>query len=233
MFVAGTLVVLGVLVLGVVLVARDVARDTSVNRMRADLVSGVSHELKTPLSVIRVYAELLEDSADASQGDRRHYAAAIVQETDRLKRLINDVVDFSRIQQGERVYPMTASSIVEIISQAAERFRSYAELHGFTLNTNIASVNHAVVFDPVAVEQATLNLLDNALKSSGDATRIDLRVFERDLHIVVEVEDYGVGIAAEDQMRIFERFHRGAHVDRGGYGLGLYLVPPHHGRSRR
>ena len=224
MFVAGTVVVLGVLVLGVVLLARDVARDTSVNRMRADLVSGVSHELKTPLSVIRVYAEMLEDSADASQGDRRHFAAAIVQETDRLKRLINDVVDFSRIQQGERVYPMTAGSIVEVITLAAERFRSYAELHGFTLNANIGVVNHAVVFDPVAVEQATLNLLDNALKYSGDATRIDLRVFERDSHIVVEVEDYGVGIAAEDQMRIFERFHRGAHVDRGGYGLGLYLV---------
>jgi signal transduction histidine kinase len=224
MFVAGTVVVLGVLVLGVVLLARDVARDTLVNRMRADLVSGVSHELKTPLSVIRVYAEMLDGASDASETDRPHFVAAIVQETDRLKRLIDDVVDFSRIQQGERVYPMTAGPIVEVITRAVDRFRRYAELHGFALNADIAVVNHAVVFDPLAVEQAILNLLDNALKYSGDAGQIDLRLFESGSHIVVEIEDYGVGIAAEDRARIFERFHRGAHADRGGYGLGLYLV---------
>ena len=97
-----TLIVLGVLIMGVVLLARDVARETNLNQMRADLVSGVSHELKAPLSVIRVYAETIDDVSDATLQERRHFAQAIVQETDRLRRLIDDVVDFSRIQQGER-----------------------------------------------------------------------------------------------------------------------------------
>jgi signal transduction histidine kinase len=219
-----TLSVLGVLIMGVVLLARDVARETNLNQMRADLVSGVSHELKTPLSVIRVYAETIDDVSDATAQERRHFAQAIVQETDRLRRLIDDVVDFSRIQQGQRQYRFTIGSLSDVVGRTVEQFRRYAELHGFTVTTTIASDLPPVAFDAVSVEQAVMNLLDNAAKYSGDSTVIVVRVFESAGRVTIEVEDKGVGIPADEQPRIFERFTRGAHPDRGGYGLGLYLV---------
>ena len=219
-----TLIVLGVLIMGIVLLARDVARETNLNQMRADLVSGVSHELKTPLSVIRVYAETIDDVSDATVQERRHFAQAIVQETDRLRRLIDDVVDFSRIQQGERSYRLTVGSLSDVVSRTVEQFRRYAELHGFTVSTEIAAVLPPVAFDALSVEQAVMNLLDNAAKYSGDSTFIAVRVYQSDGSVTIKVQDRGVGIPADEQPRIFERFTRGSHPDRGGYGLGLYLV---------
>jgi signal transduction histidine kinase len=219
-----TLIVLGVLIMGVVLLARDVARETNLNQMRADLVSGVSHELKTPLSVIRVYAETIDDVSDATVQERRHFAQAIVQETDRLRRLIDDVVDFSRIQQGERSYRLAVGSLSDMVGRTVEQFRRYAELHGFTVSTEIAAVLPPVAFDALSVEQAVMNLLDNAAKYSGDSTCIAVRVYQSEGSVTIEVQDQGVGIPANEQPRIFERFTRGSHPDRGGYGLGLYLV---------
>jgi signal transduction histidine kinase len=223
-FAATTAVVLGLLVLGVVLLLRDVARRSALNRLRADLVSGVSHELKAPLSVIRVYAETLAQAGDATPGDRVQFAEAILQETDRLHRAIGDVVDFSRIEQGERTYRKAPTAMRALLDTVAQRFREYASLHGFRLRTELAPDLPVVTVDPAAVEQAVHNLLDNACKYSGDAREIDLYAARRDGHVIVEVRDSGIGIAPEDQARMFQRFQRGQHADRGGYGLGLYLV---------
>jgi signal transduction histidine kinase len=223
-FAAATVVVLGVLVMGVLLLRRDVSRETDLNRMRADLVSGVSHELKAPLSVIRVYAETIDEVSDATADERRQFTAAIIQETDRLHRLVSDVVDFSRIQQGQRPYHLVPGSLAAVVAGAAERSRRYADLHGFTLDTAIDRAVPPVRLDVSAVEQAVLNLVDNAFKYSGDARHVAMRLRCDDYAAVVEVQDRGPGIAADEQARIFERFHRGRHGDRGGYGLGLYLV---------
>lgn len=220
----GAVMLVGILALSVVLLARDVTRETDLNRMRADLVSGVSHELKSPLSVIRVYAETIDVLPGEQAGERRHFAAAIVQETERLCRLIEDVVDFSKIQQGRRPYRLAAGSLASTVSRAAERFEEYGSLHGFTLRADVPLETPHVDFDERAVEQAILNLLDNAAKYAGESTEIDLRVWSVDEEVLVAVRDHGIGIAHDDQARIFERFHRGAHADRGGYGLGLYLV---------
>ena len=225
-FVAAIGVVLGLLVMGVVLLVRDVSRQAALNRMRADLVSGVSHELKAPLSVIRVYAETLANASDAPPADRTHFATAILQEADRLHRVIDDVVDFSRIEQGQRSYRRVPTPMVALLNRVIARFGEYASLHGFRLSAAVPSDLPAVTVDPLAVEQAVHNLLDNACKYSGDARDIELSAGRGDTHLTIEVRDHGIGIAPDEQSRIFERFHRGRHEDRGGYGLGLYLV--HH-----
>ena len=121
-FVAAIGVVLGLLVMGVVLLVRDVSRQAALNRMRADLVSGVSHELKAPLSVIRVYAETLADASDAPPADRIHFATAILQEADRLHRVIDDVVDFSRIEQGQRSYRRVSTPMAALLNRVIARF---------------------------------------------------------------------------------------------------------------
>jgi signal transduction histidine kinase len=223
-FVAAIGTVLGLLVLGVVLLLRDVSRQAALNRLRADLVSGVSHELKAPLSVIRVYAETLIDAAEAAPADRAHFAEAILQEADRLHRVIDDVVDFSRIEQGQRSYQRVPTPMTTLLDRVAGGFNEYATLHGFRVQATVPPDLPAVTVDPLAVEQAVHNLLDNACKYSGEAREIELHVGRGDTHLTIEVRDHGVGIAPEEQARIFERFHRGRHDDRGGYGLGLYLV---------
>ena len=223
-FVAGIVAVLGVLGMGVVLLARDVARETHLNRLRADLVSGVSHELKSPLSVIRVYAETIDNTADLTPEERRQFTSAIVEETERLRRLVDDVVDFSKIQQGERPYHLVSAPIADVVRRAAERFEPYARVRGLSLNASVPEVVETVDLDPRAVEQAVLNLLDNAAKYAGDSTEIDLRLRTSGAQVLVEVRDRGIGIPAAEQANIFNRFHRGDHADRGGYGLGLYLV---------
>jgi signal transduction histidine kinase len=223
-FTATTVSVLGVLVLGVVLLMRDVSRQTDLNRLRADLVSGVSHELKTPLSVIRVYAETLGSAADATVAERTQFADAIVQETDRLHRVIDDVVDFSRIQQGQRRYRRVDAALSAIIGRVVDRFRDYASVRGLRLDAAVPSDLPSLSVDPLAVEQAVQNLLDNACKYSGDAKQVELRAWRGPRAVTVEVQDHGIGIARDEQARIFDRFHRGHHTDRGGYGLGLYLV---------
>ena len=223
-FAATTLVVLAVLVIGVLVLMRDVARETTLNRMRADLVGGVSHELKTPLSVIRMYAETIDEALDAPVADRRRFASAIVQETERLRRLIDGVIDYSRIEQGERVYSLEVGSIGPVVRRIVDRYREYLATHGFSLESHIPQTVPPVRFDEVAVDQAVMNLLDNAFKYSGDSTTIAIRVMARTDAVAIEVQDHGIGIASADRARVFERFHRGRHRDRGGYGLGLYLV---------
>jgi two-component system phosphate regulon sensor histidine kinase PhoR len=217
-------VVLGVLVLGVVLLRRDVARDTELNRLRADLVSGISHELKAPASVIRIYAETLDDAPDLPVEQRRQFARALVEEADRLQRLITDVVEFSHIQQGDRTYKLAMGSLTAAVAGAAERFRRYAELHGFRFSADLGSESPDVRLDAAAVQQAVLNLLDNALKYAGDGKRVDLRLHADGHEAIVDVCDDGPGIPGDQQARLFERFQRGVHPDRGGHGLGLYLV---------
>lgn len=223
-YATGTAVVLGVLVMGIVLLTRDVRRETRLNQLRADLVSGVSHDLKTPLSVIRVYAETLEHGGSVSVADQRWFASGIVQETERLRRVIDDVIQFSQIQQGERTYRLSRRSLVPVVQAAARRFRAYAELHGFVLESFIPDALPAVRLDPAAVEQAVLNLLDNALKYSGDSKNIDLRAGVENGMVCIVVQDRGVGIRPEDQVRVFDRFQRASQSGQGGYGLGLYLV---------
>ncbi len=223
-FAAIAVVVLGVLVMGVLVLMRDVERETKLNQLRADLVGGVSHELKTPLSVIRIYAETIDEAPDVSTADRRRFAAAIVQETERLRRLVDGVIDFSRIQQGKRDYSLMAGSVAPLVARTADRFRDYLAVHEFSLQATIDSKVPLVEFDEIAVEQAVLNLLDNAFKYSGESRELSLDVGTDGESVFIRVQDQGVGIAPSEQSRIFERFQRGDHPDRGGYGLGLYLV---------
>jgi two-component system phosphate regulon sensor histidine kinase PhoR len=195
--------------------------------MRSSFVSAVSHELKTPLTAIRMFAETLRMGRPVDQGTQDEYLDTIVNESERLTRLLNNVLDFSKIEQGTKSYRPTSQSLAEIVRFAARAMKYSLEQQRFVLRTEIEESVPPALVDRDAIEQAILNLLANAMKYSGDSRDIDMRLRSEGGMAVIEVSDRGIGIEPAEQGRIFERFYRvpGPETHRiPGTGLGLTLV---------
>ncbi len=217
--------VLGLLAAGVVLLIRDVARETSVNQLRAEFVSGVSHELKTPLTLIRLYGDTLLEGGGFSDEERRGFYQVITRESERLTHLIEKVLAFSRIERGEKQYRLQEADLVPVVARTVGAYEQYLERRGFTVEARLAAALPSVRFDPDAVSQAVVNLLDNAVKYSGDSKFVGVRLASADGKVFLEVEDRGVGIPLPEREKIFDRFYRCSNAgEKGGYGLGLFLV---------
>ena len=220
-----TALVLSLLLMGVVLLIRDLSRDARLNQVRADFVGAVSHELKTPLTVIRLYGETLLEDDDFSAAQRREMYHIITRESDRLTQLIDKVLAFSKIDRGEKQYHLRQADLAPVVSRTVGTYEQFLKRRGFAVETQLAAELPPVRFDEDAVSQALVNLLDNAAKYSGDSKSIAVRTYASGGCAVLEVEDHGIGIPPEEQKKIFERFYRvGNAVAKGGYGLGLYLV---------
>jgi signal transduction histidine kinase len=228
-YVTALAIVLGVVLLGGYLLWRDVERELRLARLRSQFVASVSHELKTPLTSIRIFAETLRDRANVDPKARHEYLETIARESDRLTRLLQNVLDFSRVERGERTYQFSPQQLPVIVERAIGILRIPLEQQGFTVPFTCDDDFAVVRCDPDAVEQAVLNLVSNAIKYSGRSRRIDVRVEHRDDAVAVIVRDYGIGIAPAYQQRLFERFYRAPTTDNDvipGTGLGLTLV--HH-----
>jgi len=135
------------------------------------------------------------------------------------------VLDFSRIDRGEKEYRLALGDLAPVVGRTVEPYRRYLTQQGFSVETELAEGLTPVRLDPDAVSQAVLNLLDNAAKYSGPSKFVAVRLYTAPKNIVLEVEDRGLGIAAEERDKIFEQFYRGSRsTAKGGYGLGLFLV---------
>jgi len=206
-------------------------------RKKDDFISAVSHELRTPLTSIRMYTEMLEKNWVKTDTKRREYYTTMRTESERLTRLIENVLDFSRIQRGKKKYDFSMGDINECIGQVADTMRPYIERAGFVLEQRF-EVLDAFAFDRDAVMQIVINLLDNALKYAKDATdkHIIIRTRKQKDYAVIEVEDHGPGIGRNQQKKIFDAFYRcedESTRQSTGTGLGLALVKrfaeAHHG----
>ena len=217
--------VLAVLGAGMFLLVRDVSREARTNRLRSDFVSSVSHELKTPITNIRLYAETLLARRGLEDEERLESYRVIMRESERLTRLVDAVLTFSRIERGESAYHFEHADPAPVIARTVEDYREFIERAGVRLEGSIPPTAALVRLDAAAVSQAVVNLLDNAVKYSGDRREITVRLFARGSAVVVEVEDHGIGIPTAEQSRVFERFYRVSNGQgKGGYGLGLHLV---------
>jgi signal transduction histidine kinase len=217
--------VLVILSAGVALLLRDLSRESRTNRLRSDFVSSVSHELKTPITLIRLYSETLLRPGAFRDEDRDGFYRIIMRESDRLGRLVDRILTFSRVERGDQVYNLEEGDVAPLIARVVEDYREYLERAGFRLERALAPSAPPVRFDPGALSQAVVNLLDNAVKYSGENREIAVRLAAHNGHVTFEVEDHGVGIAAAEQERIFGRFYRVPNGSgQGGYGLGLFLV---------
>ena len=226
-YVAVLVLVLGVTLFGAYLLWRDIRRELQMADLRSQFVSSVSHELKTPLTAIRMFAETLRLERAADPHAQAEYLETIVSESERLTRLLNNVLDFSKIEQGTKIYRPELTALPEVIEATVRAMQYALGQQGFRLRVNIENDLPPVRADRDALEQAVLNLLTNAVKYSGESREVDLRLHRGDGHAVIQVTDRGVGIPLEEQSRIFEKFYRVRTPENlliPGTGLGLTLV---------
>ena len=230
-------VLVAVIVAGVVLTVRLTRRETEMAQLKADFVANVSHDLKTPLSVIRMFGETLEKGRVPDEARRQEYYRIITHESERLSHLIDNVLDFSRIEGGRRRYDLAPTAVEPLIRETLDAFAYPLEQGGFKLEVAVEADLPEVPMDADAISQALANLIDNAIKYS-DADRVVAVDARRDGEgIALSVADRGVGIAPAEHTRIFEKFYRVGRSEtqgRRGSGVGLALVRhvagAHHGR---
>lgn len=216
-----------VILVGVVFLAYAARKEERLNQLKSDFIATVSHELKTPLSLIRMFGEMLSTERVATPEKRRQYLDIIVRESERLTALIENVLDFARLERGRASYEFTMGDLGEVVTRGVELFRYRAEQGKARLVLDIAPGLPQTKLDERAMHLLLFNLLDNAIKYAGASDAVIVRVRDARGRLTLEVEDHGAGIDSEDARRIFERFYRGKTARSGaarGSGIGLALV---------
>ena len=215
-----------VLACGIALTYRNVSKEMALARLKSDFVSNVSHELRTPLSLIRLYAETLEMGRLTSPEKYQEYYCIIRKESERLTALINNILDFSRIEAGRKEYDFRETDLRELVRNTLDSYRYQIEQHGFTYEEKIDEVPPVRV-DREAMARSLVNLVNNALKYSQDRKFIGVSLYRDNGSVKLEVVDHGIGIPHQEQSKIFEKFYRVGdplvHNTKGS-GLGLSLV---------
>jgi signal transduction histidine kinase len=222
------LVILSLMIIGgLVLTKHIVGKEMALARLKSDFVSNVSHELRTPLALIRLYAETLELGRISTPEKKHQYYRIIRKESERLTALINNILDFSRIEAGRKEYEFRDTDIAELVSNTLDTYRYQIEQQGFALEENIDTSLPAVRVDREAIARAFVNLVNNALKYSNDDKFLGVKLYRENGVVKLEVADHGIGIERRDQSKIFEKFYRAGdplvHNTKGS-GLGLSLV---------
>jgi signal transduction histidine kinase len=221
------ILVVGFTGFGMYLLWRDFSRELAVAEMKSHFAASVSHELKTPLTAIRMFAEALAMGVKKQPEEQRDYLQTIISESERLSRLLNNVLDFSKIEQGIRTYSFESISLEDVIQAAAMAMAFPMDQKGFNLNVEVEEGIPRIRADKDALEQAVLNLLHNALKYSGESREIALNLHRKDNTAWIDVVDHGIGISEENRNRIFGKFFRVPGVENQripGTGLGLTIV---------
>ncbi|MBN1779617.1 GHKL domain-containing protein [bacterium] len=215
----------------------ETQRLQELNRLKSYFVSSVSHDLQTPLTSIRMFAELLQTKSRLSEKERQEYLEIIGGESERLSRLISNVLNFSRIERGEKAYHFSRVNLNHIIDSVLRAMRYPIRQNGFNLAAQLPDHEIFLDADADAIAEMLINLLDNAMKYSREQKRIGLSVFTDQDQAVIEVSDQGIGISGKDQLSIFDPFFRSKDEKiraMGGAGLGLtqvrHIVEAHQGK---
>lgn len=226
-YVAILLFLLGVVVFGAYLTIRDVGRELGLAELRSQFVSSVSHELKTPLTAIRMFAETLRSGKGRDPERESEYLDTIIGESERLTRLLNNLLDLSRIERDQKTYRPRSVNAAEVLDRALQAMRYPLEREGFELTVEREEALPDVVIDPDALEQAILNLLTNAMKYSDDERHIGVRLAASNGQVSIAVRDHGIGIAEDELERLTDKYYRASTPENEripGTGLGLTLV---------
>jgi signal transduction histidine kinase len=229
-FLRTSFVILGALSLllagGMYLMYRSVTREMALAKLKSDFVSNVSHELRTPLSLIRLYAETLELGRLRNHDKQHEYYEIIRKESERLTALINNILDFSRIEAGRKEYEFRETNLADLVRSTLESYRFQIEQNGFKFEQKIEDTPPVKV-DREAIARSLLNLVNNAVKYSSGDKYLGVSLYRSNGSVKLQVADHGIGIAAPEQHKIFEKFYRVGdplvHNTKGS-GLGLSLV---------
>jgi two-component system, OmpR family, phosphate regulon sensor histidine kinase PhoR len=221
----------GVIMLGVAVILLTAERERRISAMKSEFVANVSHELKTPLALVRMFGEMLQSGRVASEEKRQQYLDIIVSESERLSALIENVLDFAKVERGRQAYDFADGDVGDAVAKAVNVYRYRAERDGVALSTDLEPGLPSARIDDRAIQLAVINLIDNALKYAPGSAIVTVRTRRENGSVVVRVVDRGPGVPEEDRERIFERFVRGstsraqgAEQPVRGSGIGLALV---------
>jgi signal transduction histidine kinase len=220
-------VIVALMIFGAVMIARDISRESETNRLKTEFVNNISHELKTPLTLIRLYGETLQRKENLTKEEKRECYEIITKESERLSHLINNVLDFSRIEMGRIEFDIKKGRLQDIITDTLESYRYHLEKKGFAVRSDIDGDLPEINFDGEAISSVLINLLSNAMKFSPKEKEVIVKLFRETNDIVLQVADKATGISQKEIPKIFERFYQSDNnvtAEAKGSGLGLTLV---------
>jgi signal transduction histidine kinase len=227
MLLAGLGAVLVLVAAGSYLVVRSRNREIGLAKLQSDFIAAVSHEFRTPLTALRQFNELLGEADDLAPDKRRTYYKAQTRATERLHRLVESLLDFGRMEAGRRPYTLQRVDAGALVVDVVQELRREIDGRGFDLRCAIEPGEHPVNADAEALARAVWNLIDNAVKYSGDSREIDVTLGRTPREVFIGVRDRGIGIPAGDEQRIFQKFVRLPAASAGGIkgsGIGLAMV---------
>lgn len=212
---------------GIYFIYKSARKEIELAQIKADFVSNVSHELRTPLALISMYSETLELGRIKDDIKKEEYIKIISNETARLSRLVNSILNFSKLESGKRVFNFTKVDLSELLNEVCISFEHKLNELNFQVDKSFNSTNVFINGDKEALKECFINLIDNAIKYSGNSKKIAIKTgINKDINFV-EITDFGIGISEENQKRIFEKFYRVSTGDvhnTKGTGLGLAIV---------
>ncbi len=215
------------ILIGSILIIRSIHQEMNLASKKTNFVTNVSHELKTPLTSIRMFAEILKEKRQTDEKKKNKYLEVMVSETERLTRLINNVLDFSKINDKKKSYNKKDIDCIELCKEIFQSHKDRLVHNGFIFNFSPKKESININADEEAMKQVILNLISNAEKYSIDKKEINLRVFNEDKNAIIEIEDHGIGIPVKYSKKIFKEFFR---IDDSltsnvrGTGLGLTIA---------
>ena len=221
------LLIAGILIFGLVLTIRSVSHELELARMKSDFVSTISHEFKSPLTSIRQLAEMLQSGRVPSEERRQKYYDVLLEQSERLALLTDNILSLAKIEEGRAEFTFETTDISALLTEVVTSIQERVRHEGFDIGLDVEGPIPLLALDRTALSQAVTNLIDNAIKYSGDSRRISVSASLEGQAVAIAVQDFGVGIKGEDIPRVFERFYRGGdELTRTvkGSGLGLTLV---------
>ena len=223
-----------IIIAGVIFFVYAAEKERRLNELKSEFIANVSHELKTPLSVVRMFGEMLLTKRVKSPEKQQEYLEIICRESERLTALIENVLDFAALERGKIRYDLRERDVAEVVSRAIETFRYRIEKEGTEVHLERRGAQTSVALDEQAILLAVINLLDNAVKY-GEGSVVEVVVDSTPREVQVRVRDHGKGIPAKDLERVFERFYRAQGTTARGSGIGLslvqHIVAAHGGRA--
>jgi signal transduction histidine kinase len=226
----------GILIFGLTLTIRIVSHEIELGKMKSDFVSTVSHEFKSPLTSIRQLSEMLQTGRVPSEERRQRYYDVLLQQSERLSLLIDNILDFAKMEEGKKEFEFQTVAMGPLLEELVSTIQQQVRHEGFTVEAEFDKSLPSIQADRAAIIQAITNLIDNGIKYSARAKKLCVRGFTDKQYLIIAVQDFGVGIRPEEIDKVFERFYRGGdELTRTvkGSGLGLTLVKQivqaHHG----
>lgn len=212
---------------GALVLLNNIRKGIKLSEIKSEFVSNVSHELRTPLALISLFAESLSLGRVKSEEKKQEYYEIMKREIDRLSNIVNKILNFSQLESGKRAYNFEVTNLNVVVAKIVECYKFHLANKGFDLSVTKDETLPNIEAEHVALSEAIINLIDNAIKYSGDTKQVSIATgWEKDF-VFVSVADKGIGISDENKKRIFDKFFRvpsNKQLSARGTGIGLSIV---------